>query len=208
MKLKLIIFPLCLIVINAFGFEGSVKQVIKNYNGTGATITMNWSIGQHSCRIDMAATGKDVNSNTVLILDPASHTLKTYETGGNSAQKLCFQVDPSNISGNMTIMSVNPTQEVKQINGYKCEKWVVISSTGASNVWISRDIDVDWSVYKDFFKTSPEIQALINQGVKGFPMLTESTNGSNNVSVESVSAQSIPASSFIVPAEYKIVTGK
>ena len=204
MKLKLIIFPLCLIVINAFGFEGSIKQVVKNYNGTGATVTMNWQFGAHACRVDMAATGKDVNSNTVLILDPASRTLKTYEANGSGAQKLYFQVDAANISASMSVMSVNPTQEVKQINGYKCEKWVVLTSIGAYNVWVTREIDVDWSVYKEFFKSSVEAQALANQGVKGFVMLTESANGTNNASVESVSAKSIAANEFTVPTEYTL----
>jgi hypothetical protein len=204
MKLKLIIFPLCLIVINAFGFEGSIKQVVKNYNGTGATVTMNWQFGPHNCRVDMAASGKDVNSNTVLILDPASRTLKTYEANASGAQKLYFQVDASSISASLSVISVSPTQEVKQINGYKCEKWLVVTSAGAYNVWVTRDIDIDWSVYKDFFKSSIEVQALANQGVKGFPMLTESANGTNNASVESVSAQSVAANAFSVPSEYTL----
>jgi hypothetical protein len=165
---------------------------------------MNWQFGSHNCRVDMLASGKDVNSNTVLILDPASRTLKTYEANASGAQKLYFQVDASSISASLSVISVNPTQEVKQINGYKCEKWLVVTSVGAYNVWVTRDIDIDWSVYKDFFKSSIEVQALANQGVKGFPMLTESANGTNNASVESVSAQTVSANAFTVPAEYTL----
>ncbi len=203
MKLKLIIFPLCLIVINAFGFEGSIKQVVKNYNGTGTNMTMTWYLASHNCRIDMAASGKDVHSNSVLILDPASQTLKTYETTG-AGEKLYYQVPAGSISGGMSIVSVSPTQESKQINGYKCEKWIIISSLGVYNVWITKDIDIDWSMYKEFFKTSVEIQALAQQGVKGFPMLTETGNGSNATSVETVSAQAVSSNTFTVPAEYKL----
>ena len=207
MKLKLIIFPLCLIVINAFGFEGSIKQTVKNYNGTGTTVNMTWYLGPQNCRVDMAAAGKDVNSNSVLILDPASKTLKTYEANG-AGQKLYFQVDASGISGNMSLISVNMTQESKQIAGFKCEKWVVVTSAGVYNVWITKDIDFDWSAYKDFFKTSVEVQALATQGVKGFAMLTEPVNGSNASSVETVSAHAVAANMFTVPAEYKLFTAQ
>lgn len=208
MKLKLIIFPLCLIVINAFGFEGSIKQTVKNYNGTGTTVNMTWYLGPHNCRVDMSASGKDVNSNTVLILDPSSKMLKTYETGGNG-QKLYFQVDASGIAGNMSVISVSVTQETKQIGGFKCEKWVVVTSAGVYNVWITKDIDFDWSAYKDFFKTSVEIQALAMQGVKGFAMLTEPANGNSAATVETVSAQTMTSNTFTVPSEYQLfVPGK
>jgi hypothetical protein len=206
MKLKLIIFPLCLIVINAFGFEGSIKQTVKNYNGSGTTVNMTWYLGPQNCRVDMSAAGKDVNSNSVLILDPATKTLKTYETNGAAGQKLYFQVDASGISGNMSLISVNVTQESKTIGGFKCTKWVVVTSAGVYNVWVTKDIDFDWSAYKEFFKTSVEVQALATQGVKGFAMLTEPVNGSNASSVESVAPHAVAANMFTVPAEYKLFT--
>jgi hypothetical protein len=204
MKLKLIILPLCLIVVNAFAFEGSVRQSIKNYNGTGTNVEMTWYLSSHGCRVDMAATGKDVNSNTVLLFDPTTKTLKTYEANASGAQKFYFQVNASSISGDVSIISVNPTQEVKQIQGYKSEKWVVVTSKGTFNVWITRDIDFDWSAYKDFFKSSAEIQALAQQGVKGFPMMTEAVGGSNAASVEAVAAQTLSGTTFAVPTGYTL----
>lgn len=209
MKLKLIIFPLCLIVVNAFGFEGSIKQTVKNFNGSGTTINMTWYLGPQNCRVDMSAAGKDVNSNSVLILDPSSKVVKTYETStAAGAQKLYFQVDASGIAGDMSVISVNTTQESKQINGFKCEKWVVVTSVGTYNVWITKDIDFDWSAYREFFKNSVEVQALATQGVKGFAMLTEPVNGSNGSSVETVSAHTLAANTFTVPSEYQLFTGQ
>jgi hypothetical protein len=151
----------------------------------------------------MSASGKDVNSNSVLILDPKAKTLKTFETGG-TGQKLYFQVNANDISGNVSIMTINVTQEAKQINGYKCEKWVVITSVGTYNVWVTRDIDFDWSGYKDFFKTSVEVQALAQQGVKGFAMLTEPSNGSNASSVSAVAPQTLASNTFTVPSGYTL----
>jgi hypothetical protein len=204
MKLKLIIFPLCMIAMHAFGFEGSIKQVVKNYNGTGTTLTMTWYLSAHNYRVDMAASGKGINSNSVFIMDAASQTLKTYEASGGAGKKLYFQVDAGSIAGDLSIISVNITQEVRQINGYKCEKWIVVTSSGTYNVWITRTIDADWSSYKSFFKTSVEIQALASQGVRGFAMLTESNNGNNTMGVETVSIQAVPAITFAIPSEYTL----
>jgi len=202
MKLRSIIFPLCFIVLNAFGFEGTVRQVVNNYNGTGNNVTATWYLGAHGCRVDIAMTGKDVNSNSVLLLDAATQTLKAFETGG-SAQKVYFKLSASDISGNPAV-SVSPTQETKQINGYKCEKWIVTTTGGAYNVWITREIDFDWSGYRNFFKTSAEIQALAMQGVKGFPILTESSNGNKVASVESVTPQTLAPVAFAVPSGYTL----
>ena len=205
MKLKLFIFPLCLIVLNAFGFEGTVKQTVKNYNGTGTNITMTWYLGPKNCRIDMAASGKDVNSNTVLIMDPATQMLKTYEANSAAGtQKLYFQVNASSITGEVNIINVNVTSETKQVNGYKCEKWVVITTTGTYNVWVTKDIAIDWAGYKNFFRNSVEVQALAQQGVKGFAMLVESNSGANASSVESVTPQAVAATVYTVPADYTL----
>jgi hypothetical protein len=203
MKLKLIIFPLCFIVLHAFGFEGAITQEAKNYNGTGTDVTITWYMGPHNCRIDMVQSGKDVNSSSVLIFDPATQTFKTYNLN-LSGPKNYFQVNVSGITGGVSIISVTATQEVKQINGYKCEKWVIVASSGTFNVWITRDIDFDWSAYKDFFKTNVEAQALIHQNVKGFPMLTEPAGSNGPITVGAVTARALASATFTVPAEYTL----
>ena len=205
MKLKLAILPLCLIALNVFGFEGTVKQTIKNYNGTGNDVTMTWYIGAHSCRIDMSATGKDLKSasNTVLLFESATKTLKTYEASG-PGEKVYFQVNASAISGGVVDVNVTKTTETKKIQGYNCEKWAITAGGSSYDVWITRDIDFDAAAYKDFFKNSMEIQALAQQGVKGFALLTESHNGMNAGSVEKVTAQTVSAETFTVPSEYKL----
>jgi hypothetical protein len=204
MKLKLAILPLCLIALQVFGFEGTIKQTVRNYNGTGNDVTMTWFLSAHNCRVDMAATGKDLKaaSNTVLLLDPAAKTLRTYEAGG-AGEKVYFQVPASAISGDASNIGVTKTTETKKIQGYNCEKWTVNAGGSSYDVWITRDIDFDAAAYRDFFKGSMEIQALAQQGVKGFALLTESHSGANASTVEKVAAQAVPASTFVVPSEYK-----
>jgi hypothetical protein len=204
MKLKLTILPLCLIVLNAFGFEGTIKQSVTNYNGTGTNVAMTWYIGAHSCRLDMTATGKDVQSgNSVLLLDPSAKTLRTYEAAG-SAEHIYYEVPAAAISGTASDVSVTKTNDTKQIQGYKCEKWSVTSGGASYDIWITRDIDFDAASYKDFFKASIEIQALAQQGVRGFPMLTESKTGANASSVQSISPRALSGETFTVPSDYKL----
>ena len=207
MKLKLAILPLCLIALNVFGFEGTVKQSVTNYNGTGTNVSMTWYLTNGGCRIDMVATGKDLKGGTtVLLINPATQTLSTYEVGG--AEKVYFQVSASSISGDAPNVSVTKTAETKKIQGYTGEKWVVIGQGGTYDVWITKDIDFNAAQYKDFFKGSMEIQALAQQGVKGFPLLTESHTGANASTVEKVSAQAISASTLSVPADYQLYNPK
>jgi hypothetical protein len=202
MKLKLAILPLCLIALNVFGFEGTIKQTVKNYNGTGTNVTMTWYIGAHNCRIDMNASGGDLKgSNSVVLVDPGANMLKTYEIGG-AGPKNYFAVNAAAISGGLGEVKVTKTADIKVIQGYSCEKWTVTVGAAMYNVWITRDIDFDAAAYKEFFKNSIEIQALAQQGIKGFALLTESGTGTNASTSEKVTKQPLSAETFSVPAGY------
>ncbi|MCW3127932.1 MAG: hypothetical protein JWO03_3590 [Bacteroidetes bacterium] len=204
MKLKLAILPLCLIALNVFGFEGTISQSITNYNGSGNNVKITWYLGAHNCRLDMSATGKDLaGGNTVMVLDAAAKTLRTYESGG-AGEKVYFEVNTSAISGSAPGVTVAKTTDTKKIQGYNCEKWTVTSAGASYDVWITKDIDFDAVAYKDFFKGSMEIQALAQQGVKGFPLLTESSNGTNAAAADKITKQTLGAETFSIPAGYKL----
>ncbi len=204
MKLKLAILPLCLIAMNVFGFEGTVKQSVTNFNGSGNNATMTWYIGAGSCRIDMDITGKDANGGTtVLLLNPATQSLTMYSLSGD---KVYYQMNASAVSGDATNVIVNKTTETKKISGYTCEKWTVMNTSGSYDVWITKDIDFNAAQYKDLFKGSMELQALAQQGVKGFPLLTESRNGANAAVTEKVTPGALPAGALSVPSDYKLYT--
>ena len=205
MKLKLTLLPLCLLTLHAFAFEGIIKQNVKNYNGKGTNMTITWYLGAQNCRMDITASGKDINSNTVLIMDPASKTFKTFETtAAANAQKVYFQLKAADISGDVNVISVNKTGETKNIQGYNCEKWIIATTSGSCTSWITKDIDFDCAIYRDFLKSSVEIQALAAQGVKGFPIMTEGRDGANETSVDKITAQSISAESYAIPEGYTL----
>ncbi len=204
MKLKLAILPLCLMALHAFGFEGTVKQSVTNFNGSGSSATMTWYIGAGSCRIDMSISDKDLKTNnTVMLMNPSDQSMIMYETSGGG-EKVYFQMNASAVSGDAMNVMVNKTTETKKIGGYNCEKWTVMNTSGSYDVWITRDIDFNAAAYKEFFKGSMEIQALAQQGVKGFPMLTETRNGANASVTNKVTPGTLPAGTLSVPAEYKL----
>lgn len=204
MKLKLAILPLCLIAMHAFGFEGTVKQSVTNFNGSGSNATMTWYIGAGACRIDMTIIDKELKANnTVLLMNPSSQAITMYETSG-TGEKVYYQMNASAVSGDAMNIMVNKTTETKKIGGYNCEKWTVMNNGGTYDVWITKDIDFNAAQYKDFFKGSMEIQALAQQGVKGFPMLTESRTGANASVTNTVTPGAVSAATLSVPAEYKL----
>lgn len=203
MKIKFFITAFCLMALRTFAFEGTIKQTIKNYNGTGIDVTMSWSVKGNNCRIDMKTSDKDAKGNTVLLMDAATKTLKTYnDASGN--EKFYFEVKTSDISAGVFDVSATRTTEVKVIKGFNCEKWTVRANGNIYTVWITKDVDMDWKVYQDFFKSGIEFQALALEGVKGFPILTESRNGSNDMTVDQLTPQAVSANVFTVPSEYKL----
>ena len=190
----------------SYAFEGTVKQVYKNYNGTGADVTMTWYIKGNNCRIDMTTSAKEAKGTTVLLIDATSQKLKMYNDDASAPTRVYYDVSLADIASSSADVSIAKTTDTKTIQGYKCEKYQATNAHGAYDIWFTKDIAVDWSAIKDFFKESTEIQTLAKEGIKGFPLLTEAKDKGATMSVSAITVQALSSTTFTVPADYKLFT--
>ncbi|QIK37279.1 DUF4412 domain-containing protein [Caldichromatium japonicum] len=122
-----------------------------------------------------------------------------------------------------TRITVEPTDETRQINGFHCRKYRV-SKTGLMDieqeVWATEEIQLDLDRYNDLMRLSgPEgllgdseaarAQRAEMQKIKGYPILTISkvqmmgTEMETQTEVRAIRKESMSKALFEIPADYK-----
>lgn len=108
--------------------------------------------------------------------------------------------------------TVTKTSETTTIMGYKCTKYVVTMSehgqTVTSNVWTTTDIK-DFDLKALSRQRMGRGQSLMAEGVDGVPLRIESTlpQGKMTMEVTDIKKESLDASLFTVPSDYKETQG-
>lgn len=127
-------------------------------------------------------------------------------------RKMAEQMMGSQMKPKEPEVEVEKTGETKTVSGYSCTKYVV-KEDGAtvSSVWASNSIPEFAVMKKDMeefakrmaamSRASSKKKASLTEGVDGFPMLTESVDGSRT-EVTNIEAAEVPASEFEVPQGY------
>jgi hypothetical protein len=203
---RLSLLAFCLSTLPCWAFEGILYQTVKNYNGTGNDVAITYYLKNTLCKVDMITSDKQATVHTIMVYDANTKVAKTYfpSDKATAAEKVYYQINSDQISGSVSNLTSKKTTESKTINTHPADKWIVNSSLGKMDVWIATDIAIDWSLYRDLFKTSPEIQTLIDEGIKGFPIETQGADGKNIGKVDKVSTQTLPNSIFEVPSDYSL----
>ena len=101
---------------------------------------------------------------------------------------------------------VKATGEKKEIAGYNCQKFIVITTSEQTEVWITKDIDITryLASFKDFYKDLGLEEAISKAmlKIKGFPMATKSKNMIQEVL--KVSEQKLSEKVFSLPKGLKL----
>ncbi|MFN8310145.1 MAG: DUF4412 domain-containing protein [Chitinophagales bacterium] len=198
------IFSIALIAISlgASAFDGTIKQQVKNYNGSGNTFDYTWYFSSKGLRFDLEFNGKDGKTNTVFLTDALVSKIQMYTIDGKASEKHIFDIETSKASADVQIITSRATGEKKVISGYNCEKYEIVTNTTKIESWITKDIAVDWTNYQNLFRNSPEVLMMAREGIKGFSLESNSANGQNAISLTKVIAGSPAESVFSIPAGY------
>lgn len=180
----------------------------------------------------MKVASADPNG-TDMILDPATGDM----TFMNHGVKEYYRINAKSMMDGMskpgmdqmrammeqTKITVEPTDETREINGWNCRKYR-IAKTGMmeieQEIWASEAVDLDLDRYTDLMSLSgPEgllgdseagrAQRAEMEKVKGYPILTKSkmqlmgANMESETEVRVIRKEPMAASLFEVPADYK-----
>ncbi len=211
MKKSALFLVLACLASGVFAGKGLVVTQKYTTETVGQSISVTWYVTDTKCKMKMQYSDKDINGTTTYFIpDVAAGKLLTYSDGPVPANsvKAYFTIPVQNIkSSNSIMLTVEKTGEVKDINGFKCEKVIAKSAGSITEMWVTVDFKADCTKFAAFFKNSYELNAL-NQGkITGFPVSSVTKDASGNVisstEVLSVSSSEISDGEFSVPADYK-----
>ncbi len=160
---------------------------------------------------EMTSYEIDTESKTYMQAD-LKEMLKMPEM--DEAQTAQFQEMLTQMSDSAQIV---PTDEIKEISGYKCRKYDVQMMMAKGEYWISKDVK-GYLELKTFnekmskaFENAPMVKLMNMSGIldklDGFPILTIMTvmGGTTTTTVKKVEQKPLGKELFTVPAGYKLV---
>jgi hypothetical protein len=190
-----------------------VEQKYNSPNALGAGVSMVWYVTDGACKLKMIFGDKTVApSNTYFIPDVKSGSILSYNESAvpPGVKKSYFVIPSDKIQSDKGMegpVTVTKTGETQDISGFTCEKIVVKTASTETEIWVTKDLKVDFYKYYPYFKNNYELLGLYQEKIKGMPLssVTKDLNGKVISSLELVSATKadLKDSDFQVPAEYE-----
>lgn len=213
--MKNIFFILALFLsLQSFAGKGIIVQQKMTGQGTlGAQVEATWYVSEEGCKMKLKFASDKVNTTTTFIADVAKSELLAFSEGAvpEGAKKSYFAVPTSKIETpkefTASRVSVTKTGEIKELAGFKCEKIIMKTNQTETEMWVTKDVKVEFYRYIAFFRSSYELLALNEEKIKGFPIssVTRDLSGTVLSSYETISAKTadISTTEFKVPADFE-----
>jgi hypothetical protein len=184
---------------------------MKYFDAAATDVKMNltWSITPRECKLQTRSQlqGKSVTSS--FYIDTEKNTIKMMDENPENGKKIFYTAPVSGIKPDPRFdykrgkaMVVN---ETRKIAGFLCKKIVFTTEKFSAELWVAENLP-DVKPWARFFQSYPELHALSEAGVSGFPLASElkDLSGKTMVSYEATSVvekQFRPAD-FLVPDDY------
>jgi Domain of unknown function (DUF4412) len=202
MKCKALLIGL-LVSTQIFAFEGVITQIAKNYMNMGKDFTFKWYINPTQIRMEVMGAQPDGKPyHGVNIIDAKRQVMMMYTLTPTPPTKMYLEIPKAEMRGDASVFSGSKTVEVKQVFGKSCHKWEAKDPKSGTWEWVAEDIDIDWTVFAPYLLTSPIIQVLAKNGVKGFPLQTDTKTQAATVVVNQIEAKPISRELFAPPTGY------
>jgi len=219
MKKQLITIFVVALTMQAFAWQGVIKQKYFSTGNKGTNVTVSWYLTNTECKMQMDFDGENIKSSTYFIPDFAGNRLLTYTEGGITNLKhvdstknyfaIPLEIIQQNAQTGVTRLSVVKTGETKSIQGFICERVLVKTNLDETEMWVTKDFAPEFYKFYTFFRSSTELMALNDEKMSGFPIqsVTKDFSGKVVSSYEllSVQAKEFKTTDFNVPAGYTLV---
>lgn len=193
--------------MNAQGYVISIK-----YNNT-ATPNLNtqlvWNIDKGNCKLQMKTQYEGRNVSSLFYTDIAGENIKMLEENPANQKKIFYTLNINSIKpdakfdykrGRATVLN-----ETKNIAGINCKRVEFKTDKFTCEFWIAESLP-DVKSWARFFQSYPELNAIAEAGISGFPLASTVKDLSGNTLVSFEATEVKPthfnASDFTVPADY------
>jgi hypothetical protein len=155
----------------------------------------------------------DISPTSYMIIDTAEGKMYTVDTTKKTVTVMSREMLAKTVEMGMSMMggsnfNVNKTGKTQTINGYKCEEYTVTSPNMNIDAWVTQDVDIkELEAFRGFG------QDLIGKAMASLPGLSIKSESkinlmgqeiTGNSEVTSVTKDPVPASMFVIPADYQV----
>ena len=175
--------------------------------------TMTWAIKGSKARMDFGKISQiiDLDAHKVYKIDAANKHIMVMSTDLSKET-----ADMISKVGADTKIDVRNTGKTETIDGYKCKEYVMTMSGPMSMVttfWMTQDIDAkEFERFKTFGMQMPKMRGSESMAdMKGIPIKSTSKTTlmgkviDSSTEMQSVSSDSVSASLFDLPKDYKVI---
>lgn len=205
--MKKIILGVALTVLSVVSF-GQFEGVIEFTKTKGANTVVNYKYFVKGEKVRVEEIGEDGSINGIQLVDMSKNEILAL-----SPDRKIYMEAPNNRPPYVVNTEASKTKSTKTINGVKCTKWVVKSTSDDRQIvyWVAKG---DYQFFVPMLKTlnRKEKQSTyflsVGTNVGFFPMMSEETTLSGGVNVstlktDKVTVKKLDDKLFVVPAGYK-----
>lgn len=193
--------------VSAQGYE--IEMNYSDNNTPAMKVNLVWNINPTKCKLQIKTKFEGKNVASFFYPDVANGLLKMYEANPENGKKIFYTVNVSSLQPDARFDykrgKVNLTNDVQTIAGVSCKKVTFTTDKFVSEFWLAESLP-DVKPWASFFQSYPELNAIAEAGLSGFPLSSTIKDLSGKVlvsyQVTSVNARNFSDAEFLVPADY------
>jgi hypothetical protein len=189
--------------------DAVVKMKYVDANIKNAAVELTWHVNATNCKMEMKYDFDGKSTSSVFIPDLPSNNIFMYDVKADGKNKILFTLPVATLKGDTRFLynkgKAKVTKEEKIIAGIPCQKVIFTTERFVCEFWVATSLP-DVSRWANFFQSYPELAAITDAELKGFPLAStiKDLSGKLIASFEatSVSQAAISKEEFQVPQGY------
>ncbi len=206
-SLLIFLFPFSLIAGDAV-----ISMKYTDAKIPAAKVELKWFLTDELCKMQMMYAYENQNTTTVFLPNTEKNSLLMYDVKADEKSKYLFTLPLETLKGDTRFAfnrsKVKEGKEEKTIAGVSCKKVTLTTDRFVAEFWLAKSLP-DGGKWMNFFRSYPELAAIADAELQGFPLASVIKDLSGNViaSFETTSVQQSPISKneFTVPAGYRSI---
>lgn len=209
MKNILLAFFILFFSLFANAGDAVVKMKYIDANIKNASVELTWHVNATNCKMEMKYDFDGKSTSSVFIPDVPSNNIFMYDVKADVKNKILFTLPVATLKGDTRFLynkgKTKVTKEEKSIAGVSCQKVIFTTERFVCEFWVATSLP-DVSRWANFFQSYPELAAITDAELKGFPLAStiKDLSGKLIASFEatSVDQSAISKEAFEVPQGY------
>jgi len=209
MKNILLAFFILVFAFVANAGDAVVKMKYIDANIKSANVELTWYVNATNCKMEMKYDFDGRSTSTVFIPDVPSNNILMYDIKADGKNKILFTLPVATLKGDTRFLfnksKTKVTKEEKTIVGVPCQKVIFTTERYVCEFWVATSLP-DVSLWANFFQSYPELAAINDAELKGFPLAStiKDLSGKMIASFETTSVDQsvISKEAFEVPQGY------